>query len=93
MPYIEQHIRTELDPKIDELKTVLINCDKAYELPGCLNYVITRLILDTLGLKKYPRYWKIVIAMGTLITVAFELYRRVAVPYEEKKIIQNGDVY
>lgn len=93
MPYIEQRDRNELDPKIGELTTVLINCDKAYELPRKLNYVITRLVLDTLGLKKYPKYWKIVIAMGTLVTVAFELYRRVAEPYEEKKIKENGDVY
>jgi len=94
MPYIQQAQRNELDPKINELsKSIHAGYDKAYEVPGLLNYSITRLILDTLQLKSYPKYWKIVVAMGTLVTVMFELYRRIVAPYEDKKAEENGDVY
>jgi len=38
-------------------------------------------------------YRTICIVMGTLLCAAFEFYRRVAAPYEDRKITTNGDVY
>jgi hypothetical protein len=59
--------------------------------PGELNYVITRLIYAWVqdGLS----YTNINTAMGVLECVKQELYRRVAVPYEDRKREANGDVY
>jgi hypothetical protein len=59
---------------------------------GELNYQITLL------LKKYLvdnglSYSKINDVMGALEGAKLEFYRRVAAPYEDKKIIENGDVY
>ena len=32
-------------------------------------------------------------AVGVIETAKLELYRRVAAPYEDDKIVENGDVY
>lgn len=62
------------------------------QTPGELNYVFTSIawnyILDN-GLN----YQNINDIMGALEGAKFELYRRIAAPYEDKKIIENGDVY
>lgn len=60
--------------------------------PGVLNYNIHQLIfqyLDHNGLS----YTTINEVLGVLNAVNQEFYRRVAVPYEEEKRQQNGDVY
>lgn len=62
------------------------------ENPGELNYKLTKLVLkylDTLG----ESYTTINGAVGALECCKLELYRRLAVPYEDKKIVANGDVY
>ena len=35
---------------------------------------------------------KIAVSTGVLENIKQEFYRRVALPYEEKKIIENGDI-
>jgi hypothetical protein len=62
------------------------------ENPGELNYLITKLIdlyLQDKGLK----YKNINEVIGVLECAKLELYRRIAGPYEDKKIVSNGDVY
>ena len=55
---------------------------------GELNYIITRILKET-----YPqRYHTINRAIGVLEACKLEYYRRVAAPYEDTKIQQNGDV-
>ena len=59
---------------------------------GELNYVITQLC------KNYfyhngGRYQHINDIIGALECCKMEFYRRLAAPYEDKKIIENGDVY
>ena len=83
MPYIEQKSRVPLDPKIDALQP---------ETAGDLNYVITRLCHAWFK-RNGGRYLQVAIVMGTFICAAFEFYRRVAAPYEDRKIAENGDVY
>lgn len=59
---------------------------------GELNYAITMLCkehVETLGL----RYDTINEIIGALESAKLEFYRRVVVPYEDKKMIENGDVY
>lgn len=60
--------------------------------PGELNYVITKLI-DQYLKEEGLRYANINEVIGVLECAKLELYRRIAGPYEDKKIISNGDVY
>jgi hypothetical protein len=83
MPYIEQNVRMVLDPKIDALQP---------DTAGDLNYAITRLCFSWFK-RNGGRYLQIAIVMGTFVCAAFEFYRRVAAPYEDKKCAENGDVY
>lgn len=65
--------------------------------PGELNYVITKRINQYL--KDQTLYYKELSyvdlndIIGALESAKLEFYRRVVVPYEEKKIVENGDVY
>lgn len=80
MPYIKPKDRGEL-----------INEKRFPETPGELNFMLTAYILDYLSIKsKYSDYNEII---GVLECVKQEFYRRAAVPYEDKKIKENGDVY
>lgn len=83
MPYIKKERRAFLQPGTYD-----------YEGPvdaGELNYTITVLIQDYLGSKKsYAGFNEVV---GVLESVKQEYYRRAVAPYEDKKIVENGDVY
>lgn len=58
---------------------------------GDLNYIFTMIIQDYLPCPaRYDDYNEVV---GVLECCKQELYRRMVVPYEDKKIIENGDVY
>ena len=55
---------------------------------GALNYAVTRIIKSVYP-KKYFHYNR---ALGVLSAIAHELYRHIIGPYEDEKIIENGDV-
>ena len=59
---------------------------------GELNYAFTRLIVSYLK-DKGKNYQTINDCIGALEGCKMEFYRRVVVPYENKKIEENGDVY
>ena len=80
MPYIAPESRAILDSGADHPL-----------VPGELNYVITTIISKWLG--PTPNYVEINAAIGVLECAKLELYRRVAAPYEDGKIAENGDVY
>ncbi len=86
MPYIKQEDRDDLDGCLNALgrKSFIGNV-------GELNYAITKLCLGYLG--PQPRYIDFNDVLGVLTAVTQELYRRKVAPYEDKKIIENGDVY
>jgi hypothetical protein len=101
MPYIENSFRKRLDIHIEKLVDSLFNAVSekdisefdANDLLNCsgnLNYVMTRICSSLLVNK--PTYAKVAIITGVLENVKQEFYRRVASPYEDKKIEQNGDV-
>ena len=86
MPYIKQDRRIKLQ---DVDKTPF------FEDPitaGEINFLITRLIVDYWR-NKMPNYQGINDVIGALEGAKLEFYRRIAVPYEDKKIKANGDVY
>ena len=59
---------------------------------GELNYQITMLCNDYLR-EKGLNYSHVNDVVGALEGAKLEFYRRVAAPYEDTKIIENGDVY
>jgi len=79
MPYINQDRRPFID---------LLECP---ENAGELNYLITIFIKEYF--ESHSNYQGINDIMGALEGAKAEFYRRVAAPYEDKKMIQNGDVY
>lgn len=86
MPYIRQ-IRRDKFRKMGESGHHPIT-----ENPGDLNYEFT------LKIKKYIEvnglsYQTINDIVGALEGAKLEFYRRVAAPYEDTKIKENGDVY
>lgn len=87
MPYIKQENRSNLD-KVVEL------FDNSLVLPfgpGDLNYLITRICHTYIYSRKegYSTYNEVI---GVLECAKLELYRREIVPYENRKIEENGDV-
>jgi hypothetical protein len=106
MPYINEEQRKMVDHCVNDvvlcIKTTLINKDNVNTfkiektsnqemliLCGVLNYVITRLCAKLISDVSYP---KIAMITGVLENVKQEFYRRLAGPYEDQKILQNGDV-
>lgn len=79
MPYINEHARGDIDH----------GCPP--ENAGELNYLITSLVLKYIG--PSISYGRINDAIGVLECAKLEMYRRLAAPYEDTKIAENGDVY
>ena len=59
---------------------------------GELNYRFTRIMLDYLRTHNLS-YQTINDINGALMGALTEFNRRVTAPYEDRKIVQNGDVY
>lgn len=92
MPYIKQENREELDLHLAPLADVLKKrCDHTNEPAGDLNYAVSYLTDALLGGR--VNYAMINKLIGALECAKMELYRRVAAPYEDVKIAENGDVY
>jgi len=81
MPYI----------KPDRRKAILAGAKP--QDPGELNFAITALVDRYLEDKGEIRYAHLNEVIGAIDCAKLELYRRVAAPYEDQKITENGDVY
>lgn len=86
MPYINKERRTEFKV-IGES-----GHNPNTETPGELNYELTLKCLKYIRVKGLS-YQTINDIVGALEGAKLEFYRRVAAPYEDKKIAENGDVY
>ena len=97
MPYIAPELRRELDPLIDaladRLATLARDAGDDGAFAGLLNYACTRLALAVVR-RRFGRlrYWLIAALSGVFQNIATEFYRRVAVPYEDLKMAESGDV-
>jgi hypothetical protein len=80
MPYINIAERASLDDGRKATKG------------GDLNYQFSKLINDFLAMKGLS-YSAINEAIGALECCKLEVYARVARPYEDKKVIANGEVF
>ena len=83
MPYIPGGRRLDIDD---------VDCRSYPENAGELNYRITSAVMEFFR-RSEGRYQDINDIIGALEGAKQEFYRRVAVPYEEKKMKANGDVY
>lgn len=93
MPYIKQEDRFKFREWWPQA-----NHDHLYSIdhmppstPGELNYLFTEII--KLYIRNGLNYQKINDVMGALEGAKLEFYRRIAAPYEDTKIKENGDVY
>ena len=96
MPYIDEQERVELDSQIDNMilairnnKTNLNNPHDFSNYLGRINYCFSRIIY---GVMRDVSYRNIAMVTGVLENIKQEYYRRVAEPYEDIKIRQNGDI-
>lgn len=87
MPYIKQKDRE----RIVKANGRLINTDGPQNA-GELNFAIT-FLCDRYIKNRGLSYQAINDCLGALEGAKVELYRRIAAPYEDQKIGQNGDVY
>lgn len=92
MPYIDQTSRKMLKPALTELVKLILDPVKfgTRAKAGVLNYIFTVLLKNILDDDK--RYDTANSLIGALECCKLELYRRHIAPYEDKKILENGDV-
>ncbi|MFQ5470266.1 MAG: hypothetical protein ACE5EH_08155 [Gammaproteobacteria bacterium] len=81
MPYIDVNERKKIDQGGQPQNA------------GELNYAVSRLIDQYLIRKGKIRYQNLNEVIGVLECAKLELYRRIAAPYEELKLNEQGDVY
>ena len=96
MPYITEEEREELNQSIEimaksikDYKTALVNPRNFAHFLGRINYCFSRvlsLVMEDVS------YSKIAMATGVLENIKQEFYRRIAANYEDKKILENGDI-
>ncbi len=93
MPYIKEAAREKILTKHidDRCVSHQIQIDHI-QTAGELNYAITEIIKSYFE-RKSGNYQAINDVVGALEGAKIEFYRRVAVPYEDEKIEENGDVY
>lgn len=96
MPYVSEEDRAELDDCIDQLTGCIRDIKHSLNNPhdfsiylGRINYCFSRVIGGLMG---NPSYTKIAMITGVLENIKQEFYRRIAEPYENQKIVQNGDI-
>lgn len=88
MPYIPKEQRRQIDTAIKELVDKMSSLPKS-DRAGVLNYTVSSMI-DSLYHLKYSEVNE---AIGALECIKQEYYRRIASPYEDIKISENGDVF
>ena len=81
MPYIKPELRSSILLEPESISNA-----------GELNYYISTLINNFIN-QKGKSYAVINESIGALECAKLELYRRIAAPYEDTKIEDNGDVY
>lgn len=89
MPYIKQDRREDFIELLGTFRR-LTGEDGSFG-PGDLNYIFTEFTHIIIAARS-TNYALLNALIGTLECCKLELYRRVAAPYEDKKIEENGDV-
>ena len=88
MPYIRTGERRQYQQALDELARLIP--EDRQQRPGHMNYVISMLIQKTYGSRlRYADHNEV---LGVLQGVSLEFYRRHTAPYEDVKIVEEGDL-
>lgn len=87
MPYIPKNQRLAIDAIIQPLIVHLRSLPKEKQ-DGALNYAVTQVLKQTYE-SSYFDYNR---SMGVLSCIQAEWYRREISVYEDRKIIENGDL-
>jgi len=91
MPYIAAEDRPQYEELIKSLAGTIREATGDHtKRAGHLNYVVTRLLLDTYGGEL--RYWHHNEIIGMLECCKQEFYRRQTGPYENTCIEKSGDI-
>jgi hypothetical protein len=88
MPYIKPTERPPIKDLIQCLDLALQESTLSDEV-GKINYAVS-LLLQLIVKRHGLRYHTLNAIMGVLACIQEEFYRKVVVPYEEKKIKENG---
>jgi len=59
-------------------------------IDGAANYAITEFLISLFGVRGYVKTGD---ALKALECAKLEWYRRAMAPWEDKKIVENGDIY
>lgn len=86
MPYIKPEPRAYFEPLLAGISENLPSD------AGELNFLLTS-ICDLYLKQKGVKYANLNEVVGVLECAKLEFYRRIAAPYEDGKIAENGDVY
>ena len=90
MPYIDPELRPRWDAVVEKFESVI---DEFHSIKaGELNYLLTKIVYSWFRISN-PSYDRIQAVVGLLECVKQEFYRRVAVPYEDRKKKEEGDVF
>ncbi len=88
MPYISRGERKQYAKLLEDL-AAMIPQDRL-KRPGHMNYVVSLLINKVYGTTlRYADHNEI---LGVLTSIQSEFYRRNTAPYEDQKIIEEGDL-
>jgi len=87
MPYIPQSDRGNYNGYIRAISIMLKKIDKNIQ-KGHLNYIITKLLLDT-NPQNYSDFNDLI---GVLECAKLEMYGHKIRPYEDIKIMENGEI-
>lgn len=88
MPYIPKEDRIPYRAIVEELASLVP--EDRLKRPGHLNYIVSLLFDKVYGEKM--RYSDHNEAVGVLSCIQLELYRRKTAPYEDIKIVDEGDL-
>ena len=90
MPYIKNTSREKFN---ESLKQISDNILSIGDLNYCFSTIISNYLEDVKNIEKSVGYYHYNQLIGVLECAKLELYRRLAAPYEDIKIKENGDVY
>ena len=84
MPYLKDKAHREI---LDIVYKTMMSIFQTRGFTGSINYLLFKLAKE--HCKSYSDYQKFI---GELEACKLEIYRRLAAPYEDEKIKENGDV-
>lgn len=94
MPYIKKTTRDKYDEKIESIALMLNSLNNNDKIAGELNYVFYRLaiLLCNESYRGKRNYARMAVVSSSLSEAQTEFRRRVMAPYEDEKILSDGDI-